>query len=180
MNNMFPSISTSNMVNVSSSDIKSSREFLGRSISKFDFSCLLISKLMKVSTFGKFIGFVILMGSEKQMRWIHTGRIIAFMAYKHSIWYMSKMQYIGISMCRHSFFGRITKLSISVIDYCSNPIPAFVRRFFVGVQPKSFNIRDVLATLRFQSSISMRERSINNFFSTMFANAFVFHPNMVS
>ncbi len=75
------------------------------------------------SVFLSAIFVVICLGSQRQMTWIHTRRVIARMHDHHSFRYGSSGALIGISMCSHLNFSGKRKNSISKLVVASCPFP---------------------------------------------------------
>lgn len=108
------------------------------------------------SSFPNRISGIVSSGSNKEMVWINTCWVIAFMTYAHSLWNGSIRNLIRKAMSLSSRIV-VSKCTISFWPNASNPKPTRVRTYFFHFLPKSvFSISSVfIAELKRQFSHSL-------------------------
>lgn len=107
-----------------------------------NFFNLLRIKLCRIhwrASFGNHIQAVFSYRSKKQMIWIYTRRIIAFVAHKKVFWNLFSQEYLkSKSMGWHIFSGCNCKNSISLSSPSFSPFPALVSLSFLKPIKVSF------------------------------------------
>ncbi len=101
------------------------------------FAVALSSRLAKLN---HFVSHVIGVGSQKEVRWVHTCTVVALVANEQSVWDFSYAQFVCQSVNVMGFSGN-GKSPVSTPELCRRPNPApFWMRRFINLFPKPFNL----------------------------------------